>query len=85
MTHTGSRAATDCFNTLPGAGPDGRLNETTPVLAFTADADADMVIRLTDAGFDGVVAKPVEPANLISTLLAAASGIAAPSGAEEPS
>jgi PAS domain S-box-containing protein len=63
------------------AGPDalrqmregGRLNATTPVLAFTADADADMVMRLTNAGFDGVVAKPIEPAVLISALLAAAS------------
>ncbi|MBI5941249.1 MAG: PAS domain S-box protein, partial [Caulobacterales bacterium] len=51
----------------------GRLNETTPILAFTADADATMTARLMEAGFDGVVAKPVEPGTLIPAILQAAS------------
>ncbi|HYE44457.1 MAG TPA: PAS domain S-box protein [Caulobacter sp.] len=50
----------------------GRLNETTPILAFTADAGPESAGRLTSIGFDGVVSKPVEPATLIPAVLQAA-------------
>lgn len=43
-------------------------NDATPVIAFTADADAAARLRLTGMGFEGVVAKPVEPATLIAAV-----------------
>jgi len=43
-------------------------NDATPILAFTADADADASLRLTGLGFDGVVGKPVEPRTLIGAI-----------------
>ena len=47
----------------------GGVNESTPILAFTAlaedDADLD---ALTAAGFDGMVSKPVSPAALIAAV-----------------
>jgi PAS domain S-box-containing protein len=47
-----------------GAGP----NRTTPILAYTADADPITAGKLTDRGFQGVVSKPVEPGALISAV-----------------
>ena len=41
-------------------------NDLTPILAYTADATPEEAARLRALGFDGVVAKPVEPATLIS-------------------
>ncbi len=40
-----------------------------------------MTARLTEAGFDGVVAKPVEPGTLIPAILHAASVAGDPDGA----
>jgi signal transduction histidine kinase/ActR/RegA family two-component response regulator len=52
------------------AGP----NQTTPILAFTADAESAFDDRLRALGFDGAVAKPVEPGQLISAILTAVGG-----------
>ena len=49
------------------AGP----NRTTPILAFTADAESAFDDRLQALGFDGAVAKPVEPGRLIAAILGA--------------
>lgn len=49
------------------AGP----NDTTPILAFTADADAGSRARFTALGFDGLVEKPVTPQALISAVATA--------------
>ncbi len=49
------------------AGP----NDTTPILAFTADADANSRARFTALGFDGLVEKPVTPQALISAVATA--------------
>jgi signal transduction histidine kinase/CheY-like chemotaxis protein len=49
------------------AGP----NRTTPILAFTADAESAFDDRLQALGFDGAVAKPVEPSQLISAIFSA--------------
>ncbi len=43
-------------------------NDMTPILAFTADADIETVEQLLALGFEGVVAKPLEPLALISAL-----------------
>ena len=43
-------------------------NDSTPILAFTANADAQSAARLVAAGFDDVVGKPVEPATLIAAV-----------------
>lgn len=43
-------------------------NDTTPVLAITSDADADLVPRLLTMGFADVVAKPLEPAVLFAAI-----------------
>jgi signal transduction histidine kinase/CheY-like chemotaxis protein len=48
-----------------GAGP----NRATPILAFTADAESAFDDRLQAVGFDGAVAKPVEPGRLIAAVL----------------
>lgn len=47
-----------------GAGP----NDTTPILAFTADADPTMAHRLAELGFQEVVAKPLDPGALIAAV-----------------
>jgi PAS domain S-box-containing protein len=47
-------------------------NDATPILAFTANSDAQSSARLTAAGFDDVVGKPVEPATLIAAVARAA-------------
>jgi len=49
------------------AGP----NQATPILAFTADAESAFDDRLQALGFDGAVAKPVEPGRLIAAILGA--------------
>ncbi len=43
-------------------------NDATPILAFTADASPDENVRLLATGFDGVVAKPVDAADLITAV-----------------
>lgn len=58
------------------AGP----NDATPILAFTADTDAETARRLTQMGFQDVVAKPLEPWALIA---AVARGTAFVTSAEE--
>ena len=47
-------------------------NAATPILAFTADADADASGRFTAMGFQDVVAKPVDPTALIAAVVQAA-------------
>ena len=46
-------------------------NDQTPILAFTADVTAELTARLTEAGFDAVVAKPMDPAALMDAIAAA--------------
>ncbi|WP_293905542.1 PAS domain S-box protein [Phenylobacterium sp.] len=43
-------------------------NDATPILAFTADAEADARARLTGLGFDSIVEKPVTPQTLIAAV-----------------
>ena len=43
-------------------------NDATPILAFTADADAEVTDSLAALGFQDLVRKPVEPGNLISAV-----------------
>ena len=43
-------------------------NDATPILAFTADAGPDESARLISLGFDGVVPKPIDAAQLISAI-----------------
>ncbi|HEY0647081.1 PAS domain S-box protein [Phenylobacterium sp.] len=45
-------------------GPNG----ATPILAFTADADAESGAQLLAAGFQGLVAKPVSPPDLVAAV-----------------
>ncbi len=62
---------------LDGVGALARIraqdgpNLATPVLAFTADAESASDNRLQAVGFDGVVAKPVDPGQLIAEVLGA--------------
>ena len=51
----------------------GGLNDCTPVLAFTADADETLLDRLEDMGFQGMVPKPLDSAVLLSAVAQAAS------------
>jgi signal transduction histidine kinase len=44
-----------------GAGP----NRGIPIMAFTADADGGQMVHLRDAGFDGVIPKPILPSALV--------------------
>jgi PAS domain S-box-containing protein len=50
----------------------GGPNDETPILAFTADADASLAEAMTARGFQGVVSKPVEAAALIAAVAKAA-------------
>jgi CheY-like chemotaxis protein len=57
------------------AGP----NRSSPILAFTADAESLMDDKLQALGFDGAVAKPVEPGQLIAAIArATAAAVAEP-------
>jgi signal transduction histidine kinase/DNA-binding NarL/FixJ family response regulator len=47
-------------------------NDATPILAFTADADAENRDRLAGVGFQGLVSKPIEPGALIAAVARAA-------------
>ena len=51
----------------------GGLNDCTPVLAFTADADEALLDRLEAMGFQGMVPKPLDSAVLLSAVAQAAS------------
>ena len=59
---------------LDGQGALARIraepgpNDATPIIAFTADVDAELVQKLRTAGFQDVVGKPVDPASLISAI-----------------
>ena len=55
--------ATQAIRALPR--PDAR---TVPILAMTADADADDADRSLSAGMDAHLAKPIEPAKLFAAL-----------------
>jgi len=61
----------DGFGAVAAIRTGGGLNRTTPILAFTADAERLFGGRLEDAGFDGAVAKPVEPRQLIAAIATA--------------
>jgi CheY-like chemotaxis protein len=43
-------------------------NDVTPILAFTADTDGEILNNLAALGFQGLVSKPVEPAALIAAV-----------------
>ena len=58
-----------------GEGP----NDITPILAFTADVEADHAGALAAMGFQGLVTKPVTPGALISAIAAALAA-----GVEDP-
>jgi PAS domain S-box-containing protein len=47
-------------------------NDTTPVLAFTADADPNPRAKFRELGFDGVVTKPITPEAAIAAVACAA-------------
>ena len=53
-------------------------NRDTPALAFSAEGDARNSHRFVEMGFDGVVAKPVSPAELISAIAHAVATVPAP-------
>ena len=62
---------------MPGLDGPGALrriraadgpNDATPILAFTADADADSAGRLQAMGFQDVVSKPLDPTLLITAI-----------------
>jgi len=46
-------------------------NRHTPILAFTADTDSRAAERLQARGFQGLIAKPAEPAQLIAEIAGA--------------
>jgi PAS domain S-box-containing protein len=48
-------------------------NRSIPILAFTADVDSEVAARLMSAGFDGLVAKPLNLVALIDTVAEAVS------------
>ena len=51
---------------------EGGLNQDAPIFAFTAD-DTDTV-NCGAGGFDGVIGKPIVPADMITTLVEATQG-----------
>jgi CheY-like chemotaxis protein len=69
---------------LDGRGALGRIraapgpNDATPILAFTADATADLARQLIAEGFDDVVAKPLEPDALLGAVARATTFETAP-------
>jgi PAS domain S-box-containing protein len=56
----------------------GGLNDCTPILAFTADADETLLHRLGEMGFQGMVPKPLDSAVLLAAVAQAASIDASP-------
>ena len=60
------------------AGP----NDATPILAFSADIDEPLTERLLASGFQGVVAKPLEPGALFAAIAAATAFTVDPAGDE---
>jgi CheY-like chemotaxis protein len=48
------------------------LNADTPIIAYTADASAEEVSRLMGFGFDSIVVKPIQAAQLITAVAQAA-------------
>ena len=61
---------------------ESRLNDITPVLAFTADGDAQALPRLLAEGFDGIVRKPIEPLAFLGAIAKASDFAAEPTGPE---
>jgi PAS domain S-box-containing protein len=61
-----------------GRGPNAR----TAIVAFTADVDEGAAERLTAIGFQGMVAKPMEPLTLIDAVARVAGQVGIWSGAE---
>ncbi|QUD89131.1 GAF domain-containing hybrid sensor histidine kinase/response regulator [Phenylobacterium montanum] len=55
-------------------------NRTAPILAFTADVDANVAARLKEAGFDALVAKPLNLHALIETVIGAVRAERSPTG-----
>ncbi|MGZ8363521.1 MAG: ATP-binding protein [Caulobacteraceae bacterium] len=58
---------TKAIRALPGP------SSSTPILALTADAMAEDVAKARDAGMNGHVGKPIEPAKLFAAMLRAVS------------
>jgi signal transduction histidine kinase/ActR/RegA family two-component response regulator len=65
MPEMNGRDATRQIRALPGP------NQATPVIAVTADSDVSDVEACRDAGMDWFVAKPIDPARLIQTVVQA--------------
>jgi CheY-like chemotaxis protein len=62
MPGTDGRAALAAIRQAPGP------NRNIPILAFTADSDTSHARALMEAGFDGVITKPVLPRALAARL-----------------
>jgi CheY-like chemotaxis protein len=76
MPEMNGREATRKIRTLPGP------NQTTPVIAVTADSDPRDVQACLDAGMDWFIAKPIDPAKLVQTVIEALQGGAQGENAE---
>jgi signal transduction histidine kinase/CheY-like chemotaxis protein len=61
----------DGFGAVAAIRSEPGLNRTTPILAFTADAERLFDSRLEDVGFNGAVAKPLDPRLLIASIATA--------------
>jgi signal transduction histidine kinase/ActR/RegA family two-component response regulator len=68
MPEMNGREATRKIRTLPGP------NQATPVIAVTADSDTRDVQACLDAGMDWFIAKPIDPAKLVQTVIDALQG-----------
>ena len=62
MPGTGGQAALAAIRQAPGP------NRNIPILAFTAESDASHTRGLIEAGFDGVITKPVLPRALVARI-----------------
>ena len=62
MPGTGGQAALAAIRQAPGP------NRNIPILAFTAESDAAHARALVEAGFDGVITKPVLPRALVARI-----------------